>query len=131
MLRLRIFLSFLILSGVFGEHALIRADDSSIRPLDLTVEMLSNPIGIDMNNPRLSWKNASDKTGYGFEQTAYRIEVASNIGLLNNGTPDLWDSGWVESFESVQIPYEGRELSSDMKVFWKVQVNRIDLMKLR
>lgn len=122
MSRLRVFVLFLFISAVFGADNLLLANDSSIRPQELTVEMLQKPIGIDVNDPRLSWKNASDVTGYGFEQTAYRIEVASNIDLLNNGTPDLWDSGWVESFESVQIPYEGRELSSDVKVFWKVQV---------
>ena len=122
MFRLRFF-SFLLLlyTGIFTFSA-FATDDASIYPRDLTVEMLSNPIGIDMPDPRLGWKNSATRDGYGFEQTAYRIAVASTSDLLDKDTPDLWDSGWIESSESIQIPYDGKKLSSDMKVFWKVQV---------
>jgi len=71
-----------------------------------------------LQNPRLSWILASPQRGE--TQKAYRILVASSVGLLNADTGDLWDSGKVESDESSQIPYAGKALTSRDQCFWKV-----------
>ena len=92
--------------------------DSQI--IDLRCEYLTNPLGIDFQSPRLSWVMKSESRGAA--QTAYRIIAATEEKLLQSEKPDLWDSGKVESDNSIQIEYAGKPLQNGMKVFWKVQV---------
>ena len=126
MSRFRVFVLFAFLFVLLSAFSSLSADDVSICPSELTVEMLANPLGIDTQAPRLGWKCAGTREGYGFEQSAYRIVAASTADRLDDDTPDLWDSGWVESSESIQIPYDGKKLSSDTKVFWKVRIKDQD-----
>jgi alpha-L-rhamnosidase len=87
---------------------------------NLQCEMLTNPLGIDVLQPRLSWQfdtNASE-----LEQTTYHILVASSLEKLNNNQGDLWDSGKVESNQSINIVYSGKTLDSRDEAFWKVKV---------
>jgi len=86
---------------------------------DLCCEYLTNPVGIDVPTPRLSWKMESGKRGAA--QSAYRIMVATSESLLDMETPDLWDSGMVLSDHSSQIVYNGKALQSGMILFWRVQ----------
>ena len=58
----------------------------------------------------------------GERQTAYQILVASSAERLANDQGDLWDSGQVESDETIHIPYAGQRLRSSQQVFWKVRV---------
>ena len=78
----------------------------------LRTEYGENPVGIDVAQPRLSWKVIADENARGVRQTAYRILVASDEGRLKRNDGDLWDSGRVESSETVNLPYGGRELAS-------------------
>jgi hypothetical protein len=71
-------------------------------PLDLRCEYRSNPLGLDVTQPRLSWKLADDRRGA--RQTAYQVLAAANPGDLAAGRDLLWDSGRVESAESVHVP---------------------------
>ena len=87
---------------------------------DLRCEYLTNPIGISVELPRLSWKMVKETRGA--SQTAYRILIASNIEKLGNEDPDLWDSGKMDSDQSIHVEYKGKPLTSGMKVFWKVQI---------
>ncbi|MDB4583603.1 family 78 glycoside hydrolase catalytic domain [Draconibacterium sp.] len=87
---------------------------------DLRCEYVKNPIGIDTQQPRLSWK-IKNKTR-GTCQSAYRILVATGNDLLNNNTSNLWDSGKVESDQSIHVVYNGKPLKSGIKVYWKVQI---------
>jgi len=73
-----------------------------------------------MPNPRLFWKLDSRERGQ--FQTAYRILVASTVEALARDQGDLWDSGRVNSDETVQIPYAGRLLKSSQRTWWKVRV---------
>ncbi|AOW17832.1 alpha-rhamnosidase [Polaribacter vadi] len=87
---------------------------------NLQCEMLTNPLGIDVLQPRLSWQfdtNASE-----LEQTTYHILVSSSLEKLNNNQGDLWDSGKVESNQSINIVYSGKTLDSRDEAFWKVKV---------
>lgn len=94
---------------------------SSFQPFDLTCEYLSNPSGIDVPQPRLSWKMEASPSVRGQKQTAYRILVASSPALLNADQADLWDSGRVASAESVNVTYQGKPLASGQTCFWKVR----------
>jgi len=86
----------------------------------LLTEYKQDPLGLGTRKPGFSWKTNSKRRGV--RQTAYQIQVASSLGLLNAGKPDLWDSGKIESSNSVQIIYGGKELQSRMMCFWRVRV---------
>ncbi len=54
-------------------------------------------------------------------QVAYRILVASNQDSLSAGKGDCWDSGKVESDQSVNVYYAGKDLAPGQTYFWKVK----------
>ena len=86
----------------------------------LRCEYITNPLGVDVPHPRLSWVLTSPQRGE--VQTAYQILVASSEEKLKAGEGDLWDSGKVTSDQSTQLPYEGQTLPSRQHCYWKVQV---------
>ena len=87
---------------------------------NLTCEYLKNPLGIDVLEPRLSWMLYSEKRGE--VQTAYQILVASSEENIAADKGDLWDSGNVESDQSVHVLYAGSKLASGLRCWWKVRV---------
>jgi alpha-L-rhamnosidase len=93
---------------------------SKISVTNLQCEMLNNPEGIDVLQPRLSWQIQSN--GNDVKQTAYQILVSSTLENLNASKADLWDSGKVTSNESVNIIYNGKPLENRQNAFWKVIV---------
>ena len=93
---------------------------TKISVTNLQCEMLNNPEGIDVVQPRLSWQIKSDVNDV--KQTAYQILVASTLENLNANKADLWDSGKVTSNESVNIIYNGKKLGDRQNAFWKVTV---------
>ncbi len=86
----------------------------------LTCEYQTNPLGIDRTAPRLSWRMQTDRQGA--HQAAYRIMAAGSPSLLQPGQADLWDSGKVQSDQSVLVLYAGEKLQSRRRVYWKVIV---------
>jgi alpha-L-rhamnosidase len=86
----------------------------------LTCEYQTNPLGIDVLQPRLSWQMQSDQRGA--RQTAYQILVAPAEASLEAGTGLFWDSGRIESDHSIHVPYRGPVLTSGQRVYWKVRV---------
>lgn len=101
-----------------GQHDTLLGRD--LRPTRLRCEYLENPIGIDTKIPRLSWQLTSEKRGQ--KQSAYRIIVASSVEALSRGEGDVWDSGKVNSDDSLFIPYGGKPLNSRQRCYWKVSV---------
>jgi len=92
----------------------------SLKVTDLRCEYLTNPLGIDVTRPRVSWKLESDIRVQ--KQTAYRLLVASSRAKLDQHMGDLWDSGKVKSDQSVHVGYSGKALESRIQCFWKVKV---------
>ena len=80
-----------------------------------------NPQALHTGTPSFSWKITSDLQDV--RQESYRLLVASSEDKLKDNVGDLWDSGEVLSGVSVFIPYEGKELGSRKKAWWKVIVN--------
>ncbi|MGY1625162.1 family 78 glycoside hydrolase catalytic domain [Geodermatophilus sp. SYSU D00965] len=80
-------------------------------PHSLRVEHLDEALGIRTTAPRLSWRLPDGARA----QTAHRVTA-------DNG----WDSGWVDSEQSLLVPYAGPPLDSAQRVEWRVQV-RTDL----
>jgi alpha-L-rhamnosidase len=93
-------------------------------PEALRCEYLNDPLGIDVAKPRLSWtlNTVNPEVKKGIRQTSYQILVASSLDLLRKNQGDLWDSGKVESDQSVSVEYQGKPLESQMRCFWKVRV---------
>lgn len=86
----------------------------------LRCEYLANPLGIDVEKPRLSWILRGEARGQ--RQTAYRILAASSPENLMDNKGDLWDSGKVSSDQSTWVVYAGKPPTSGMRVYWKVRV---------
>lgn len=86
----------------------------------LTVEYLTNPLGVDVAQPRFSWK--IDSRERDVVQVAYRIIVGESEKAVRQETGDAWDSGVVSSGESVNIDWEGNALKSNTRYFWRVGV---------
>ena len=92
----------------------------AIVPVSLQCEYRSNPLGIDVVQPRLSWQVQSTERDQ--SQTAYQILVADNQELLRKNQADVWDSGKVASDDTVDIAYAGKPLTSGEQCFWKIKV---------
>ena len=86
----------------------------------LRCEYLVNPLGIDVEKPRLSWALVSGPREHG--QSAYQILVASSPENLQRNEGDLWNSGKVGSSRTTFVVYDGRPLASGMRAWWKVRV---------
>jgi alpha-L-rhamnosidase len=85
-----------------------------------TCEMLLNPIGIDVQQPRLSWEIISKARNV--QQKSYQLLVASSLEKLNEEEADLWNTGKMDSKQSVHVRYAGLKLGSRMRAYWKVKV---------
>jgi alpha-L-rhamnosidase len=79
----------------------------------LRCEYKTNPMGIDVRKPRLSWVLASTRRGV--KQSAYQIRVM-------DGQDELWDSGKVFSDQSIQVPYDGLALRSGQRCAWQARI---------
>lgn len=87
---------------------------------NLSTEYRRNPLGIDIRTPRLGWQMVTERAGA--RQTAYRIFAASSAANLREGAADVWDSGKVESDQSIHVAYAGKPLVSRQRVYWSVTV---------
>src|SRR3954470_13614453 len=86
-------------------------------PTNLRCEYFTNPLAIDVRRPRLLWLVNDDRRSA--KQTACQIIVAS-------GDAQLWDSGKVDSDQSVHVPYSGVPLQSRVRCTWKVRTWDVD-----
>lgn len=85
---------------------------------DLTVDHKVNPIGSGNKQPRFSWKISGKRNN--IMQTAYFIRVATDEKFPSSKI--IWQSGKVESEESILQTYKGPDLKSGQKYFWQVKI---------
>jgi len=97
-----------------------QSDDTGITAGQLCCEYAENPLGVDAPQPGFSWIVESNQRGR--TQSAYHLLVAGSPEKLRSDIGDKWDSGKVASDKSVNIPYQGKKLSSGEKCYWKVRV---------
>ena len=91
---------------------------------NLRCEYLKDPLGIDVEKPRLSWiveERGQKPEDRGQRQTAYQLLVASSAEALAADKGDLWDSGKVAGDATSQVVYGGSSLASRTRCFWKVR----------
>lgn len=90
--------------------------DAQVTITNLRCEMLRNPQGIDVSNPRFSWQLESKQRNV--QQQSYQLWVSTAA----KGTGDAWNSGEVKSSGSIHISYAGQPLRSATTYFWKLKV---------
>jgi len=109
-----------LLTVVFLFSSLTVSAAESTSVVELVCEYHTNPVGIDVQNPRLSWKILSGKGNV--LQTAYEIRVADSPSNLNRKNRLIWSSGKVNSDQSVNVEYQGPELEPKQRVYWQVRI---------
>ncbi len=120
MTRLATFLVLIPVAAISPAVCAFPQSSGDIQAKDLRCEYRRDPLGIDVTQPRLSWKLHSQERGQ--KQTAYQILVATDRELLADNRADLWDTGKIDSNQSIQIPYAGEPPQSRTRCYWKVRV---------
>ena len=80
---------------------------------------MTEPAGIT-RTAQFSWQIVSKKPNV--KQTAYRMRAATSKADLKAGRNLLWDSERINSDESVAVPYQGRRLPYQSRVYWQVEI---------
>ncbi|CAA9537326.1 MAG: GH78 / CBM67, partial [uncultured Segetibacter sp.] len=93
---------------------------SPLRADRLTCEYIQNPLGIDIQKPRLSWTLVSDQRNQ--QQTAYELLVSDNMADIQKAKGNVWQSGKVTSPQSLHIDYNGTPIKSFSRYYWVVKV---------
>jgi alpha-L-rhamnosidase len=91
---------------------------------ELKTEFQENPLGIDRAQPLLQWKIRDDRRGA--RQTAYQVIVSSTERNAGRNEGDVWDSGKVESDQSVHVAYDGPAMETGKTYFWRVRAWDMD-----
>ncbi|WP_308797433.1 family 78 glycoside hydrolase catalytic domain [Agromyces silvae] len=84
----------------------------------LSVSGQAEPIGVGGTEPEFGWQLAGDRRG--IQQAAYQVRLAESADALSSST--VWDTGRVESRESIAVAYDGPELASQQDYWWQVRV---------
>jgi alpha-L-rhamnosidase len=88
--------------------------------VNLRTEYKTNPIGIDVVQPRLSWEIVSDERNV--LQVAYQVRAASSPENLKSGKALFWNTGKKISDNSVHVNYNGPALQSGQRIWWQVKI---------
>jgi alpha-L-rhamnosidase len=112
-------IALLLLGSFAGTQSMLIAQQPG-KPVALQCDSLTEPLGLDQTQPRLSWKIADARRGA--RQTAYRILVYSHTPSIPGAKPDVWDSGRVASDASTGVAYAGPALAPEKRYFWRVQL---------
>ncbi|MDD4646389.1 MAG: family 78 glycoside hydrolase catalytic domain, partial [Bacteroidales bacterium] len=89
------------------------------QPQKLTVENMTNPIGVDEKAPRFKWQLNDDR--HGAAQQAFRIRVGSDSAAVARGKGGFWDTGVVRG-DQMQMVFDGKKsLQPFTRYYWSVQ----------
>lgn len=88
-------------------------------PQRLRCEYAVNPLAIDVEAPRLSWEVQDSRRGA--YQSACEIQAARGATDLVSETNLLWNTGKLDSMQSIHVPYAGTEPGAGQRVFWRVR----------
>ncbi|MCK4966215.1 family 78 glycoside hydrolase catalytic domain, partial [bacterium] len=83
-------------------------------------ENLTNPIGLDVLQPRFSWQIISVERNV--MQSAYELRVSHTASSLKKKRDLVWSTGKVSSDLSVYVPYTGKKLESGKRYYWQVKI---------
>lgn len=97
-------------------------NNNKIKIPDTRCEYMKNPMGIDIQKLRLSWvidADGPESKRRNIIQAAYRVQVSKGDSSFNNL---VWDSGIIESDQSLHIEYKGQELISCSRYYYRIKV---------
>lgn len=77
-------------------------------------------IGIGKKEPLLGWQILSKEEN--IIQKAYRVIVSKKKENIEKNIGDLWDTNKIESSNSINVRYSGKELKPNSIYYWKVKV---------
>jgi len=89
-------------------------------PTGLMVEFIREPeqtLILD-RNPEFSWIVPVEIVF----QTAFQIQIASSKSLLQKNETDIWDSNKIKDDNSIEISYDGDQLSDNTIYYWRVRI---------
>jgi alpha-L-rhamnosidase len=112
---------FIVVISILTSCMVLRKP-ASVSVADLRCEYLTNPLGIDVQHPRFSWKLVDAEYSRGQKQTACQVIVSRHADDEGYSNTVLWDSGKITTPASVNNVYKGADLKSDQKYYWKVRV---------
>ncbi|GAA2883895.1 family 78 glycoside hydrolase catalytic domain [Streptosporangium fragile] len=108
-----------ILTALCAAPAPSAAADAGPGATGLRAADLREALGIDDTTPPLTWRLRSGARGV--TQSAYQVQAATDRKLLEQGQPDLWDTGQVDS-AAQRVDYAGTPIGSRTRVHWRVRV---------
>jgi alpha-L-rhamnosidase len=108
MLRKIILLLFCMAAGISGIA-------QKLQLAELTTEYQTNPIGLDVTQPRFSWVLVSPQRD--ILQTAYELRVSTDVNFKSIA----WQTGKVNSDQSAFIPYSGTPLKAKQLYYWQAR----------
>ena len=108
----RFFLPFVALFMIF--QSVLGSELTGFR-----VSRMTEPAGIT-RTAQFSWQTFSKKPNV--KQMSFRLRVAASKADLKQGRNLLWDSQKMDSDESVAVPYQGRRLPYQSRIYWQVEV---------
>lgn len=85
---------------------------------ELMTEYLKNPMGIDQLAPRFYWVLETQRPNT--LQTHYQIQVATQNNFSRRSM--VWDTDRYPSAQSIHVAYDGNELESTTRYFWRVRI---------
>jgi len=95
------------------------SEAQALTATSLRTEYRTNPIGIDILQPRMSWQIRSDDRDV--MQSAYQIQVAPAPDAFAGETELIWDTGRVNSDHSIHVVYEGPAPETGERYYWRVR----------
>ncbi len=94
--------------------------NAQVKLTNLVCEYRENPIGIDVEKPRLSWQLNSNQQNV--TQTAYELKFANTAEALNKKSGLTYQTNKIKSAQSVNVEYAGPALKTMQRVYWQVRV---------
>ena len=85
--------------------------------VNLRTEDYHNPVGIDKSSVHFSWQLQSEQRGV--LQTSYNIQIATDAAFGSV----VWESGTVNSDQSVDVEAKGFTPSAETRYYWRVTVS--------
>lgn len=97
-----------------------QAQAGVVKPVDLTCEGITNPLGIGTAIPAFSWKIAAEENG--ISQTGYEIILSDKREDVEKEIGTCWNSGKIISSQTLYILYAGKALEPFTRYYWKVRL---------
>lgn len=112
-------LNFFLISSTCVAGNIHNENYYSLKVLDLKCEYATNPIGLDIQSPQFSWRIESANRGT--SQSAYQV-IVTDAPMDSSPETNIWDSGRINSSKSAGIIYDGPQLTSRKRYYWKVKI---------